>query len=206
MAALANQYNHSSCSPVTQDKGHISRLDIRDPLCPRPTPHSQSVFLLPHWSPRPPLWPTPRLLPPLGPSRHCPLALGSFSSWTIAIFSSTRADPNQGRPESDPSPQLQGQCTKWDRDAEVCCGSRMGFQTVLFPRSHCACRAMTARRRRSPSRRPATQSRLAPPAPLACFPMCYLRKASAGGGGSAAENPIQDVMTTKRPKKKVIRS
>lgn len=110
-------------------------------------------------------------------------------------------DPNQGRPKTDPSPQLQGQCTKWDRDAEVCCGSRMGFQTVLFPRSHCACRAMTARRRRSPSRRPATQSRLAPPAPLACFPMCYLRKASAGGG-SAAENPIQDVMTTKRPKKK----
>lgn len=75
MAALANQYNHSSCSPVTQDKGHISRLDIRDPLCPRPTPHSQSVFLLPHWSPlSTPLAysqapPTPRSFPtlPLGP-------------------------------------------------------------------------------------------------------------------------------------------
>lgn len=203
MAALANQYNHSSCSPVTQDKGHISRLDIRDPLCPRPTPHSQSVFLLPHWSPlSTPLAhsqapPTPRSFPalPLGP-------------WLILFLDNCHLllHPCGPKPRSTrvrPFPAAPG--TVGQRRGGLLWVTR-GFSNCAFsPRSHCACRAMTARRRRSPSRRPATQSRLAPPAPLACFPMCYLRKASAGGG-SAAENPIQDVMTTKRPKKKVIRS
>lgn len=170
-------------------------------------PSSDPTFpvCLPPSSLEPPVHPSGPL-----PGSSYPAVLPGPAPWPLAhsLPGQLPSSPPPVRTQTkvDPSPTLP----RSSRDSgtetrRFVVGHAWVFKLCFFPRSHCACRAMTARRRRSPSRRPATQSRLAPPAPLVCFPMCYLRKASAGGG-SAAENPIQDVMTTKRPKKKVIRS